>query len=70
MERLDLVKLRLSLKKIKEEIEFVNKILEKLDFRTSQTDEIKRILGLYINNKQKNGFKKPWQHSKFSNFIK
>ncbi len=31
MERLDLVKLRLSLKKIKEEIEFVNKILEKLE---------------------------------------
>ena len=31
MERLDLVKLRLSLKKIKEEIEFVSKILEKLE---------------------------------------
>ena len=31
MERLDLVKLRLILKKIKEEIEFVNKILEKLE---------------------------------------
>ena len=31
MERLALVKLRLSLKKIKEEIEFVNKILEKLE---------------------------------------
>ena len=31
MERLDLVKLRFSLKKIKEEIEFVNKILEKLE---------------------------------------
>mgnify|MGYP003112277508 FL=1 len=31
MERLDLVKLKLSLKKIKEEIEFVSKILEKLE---------------------------------------
>jgi len=31
MERLDLVTLRISLKKIKEEIEFVSKLIEKIE---------------------------------------